>query len=152
MSHDPEPHSPSPGGLEALVRAATAQYQDPEYAISMGYEPGPCVSGPNGGAMGVHFVKPALLDDAQPKVDEPEALIYQPMRNGRFRLVGVEYIAFEGPAALEGHLLHYAGSPNRYGLPPFYQLHVWAWKPNPNGTFADWNPDVSCDAFVAPPM
>jgi len=24
---------------------------------------------------------------------------------------------------------------------------VWAWKDNPNGTFANWNPNVSCDVF-----
>ncbi len=42
-----------------------------------------------------------------------------------------------------GHL--FAGAPNRYGLNPFYELHVWAWKPNPKGAFADMNPTVSCD-------
>jgi hypothetical protein len=26
-------------------------------------------------------------------------------------------------------------------------LHVWAWKDNPNGTFTNWNPSVSCDGF-----
>jgi hypothetical protein len=43
-----------------------------------------------------------------------------------------------------GQHFHYVGSPNRYGLPAFYELHVWAWRDNPNGTFADWNPKVSC--------
>jgi hypothetical protein len=37
---------------------------------------------------------------------------------------------------------------NRFGLPAFYTLHVWAWKNNPNGTFTNWNPTVSCDAFA----
>ena len=46
-----------------------------------------------------------------------------------------------------GQLFHFFESPNRFGLPPFYTLHVWAWKDNPNGTFTNWNPDVSCDAF-----
>lgn len=23
----------------------------------------------------------------------------------------------------------------------------WAWKDNPQGTFANWNPNVSCDAY-----
>jgi hypothetical protein len=36
-------------------------------------------------------------------------------------------------------------------LPAFYTLHVWAWKNNRNGTFVNWNPDVSCDAFNPPP-
>ena len=46
-----------------------------------------------------------------------------------------------------GQLFHFFDSPNRFGLPPFYTLHVWAWKENPNGTFTNWNPNVSCDAY-----
>ena len=38
-------------------------------------------------------------------------------------------------------------APNRFGLPAFYTLHVWAWKNNPNGAFVNWHPDVSCEAF-----
>ena len=37
------------------------------------------------------------------------------------------------------------GAPNRFGLPPFYELHVWAWRDNPNGSFVDWNTRVSCE-------
>jgi hypothetical protein len=37
------------------------------------------------------------------------------------------------------------GEPNRFGLPAFYELHVWAWEDNPKGTFADWNTHVTCD-------
>ena len=29
------------------------------------------------------------------------------------------------------------------GLQIWY-LHVWVWKENPNGLFADWNPTFSC--------
>jgi hypothetical protein len=25
-----------------------------------------------------------------------------------------------------------------------YALHLWLWRHNPNGMFADWNPKVSC--------
>jgi hypothetical protein len=46
-----------------------------------------------------------------------------------------------------GQLLHLFESPNRFGLPNFYTLHVWAWKQNPTGTFANWHAKVSCDAF-----
>lgn len=138
--------------LVAKIRAATAQYRDVEVAMANGYQPGPCVSGPNQGAMGVHFINGNLLGkeiDAQ----TPEALIYEPGPDGRMRLVGVEYITFAADwvnevPVLEGHLLHYSGSPNRYGIPAFYQIHVWAWRDNPDGTFSDWNRRVSCDAHA----
>ena len=74
---------------------------------------------------------------------------------GALRLVGVEFIVLSsvwqakhptgGTPALEGDLLNYVGAPNRYGLPAFYELHVWAWEHNPRGSFADWNTAVSCD-------
>jgi hypothetical protein len=50
-----------------------------------------------------------------------------------------------GPPALEGNLLNFVNEPNRYGLPAFYELHVWAFQDNPNGSFADWNSRVVCD-------
>jgi hypothetical protein len=27
-----------------------------------------------------------------------------------------------------------------------WALHVWVWRNNPSGLFADWNPRVSCAA------
>ena len=138
------------------VRAATARFKDIRVAISEGWVQGtPCVSGPDTGAMGVHFVLPARLAAGVLQAGEPEALIYEPQANGAFRLVGVEFIVFAdvwqkqhpagGTPALEGDLLNYIGAPNRYGLPAFYELHVWAWEHNPVGSFADWNTHVSCD-------
>jgi hypothetical protein len=50
-------------------------------------------------------------------------------------------------AGAVGQLLHLFESPNRFGLPAFYTLHVWAWKDNPNGTFVNWHPQISCDGF-----
>jgi hypothetical protein len=52
---------------------------------------------------------------------------------------------------LMGQLFNYVGSPNRYGLPAFYELHVWAWQSNPDGVFADFNPQVSCTYYGAVP-
>jgi hypothetical protein len=49
------------------------------------------------------------------------------------------------PPNLFGQDFNFTDAPNRYGLPPFYSLHAWAWKENPVGTFAMWNPSVRCD-------
>ena len=109
----------------------------------------PCVSGPAGGAMGVHFENAAYLEDGILDVHKPAALLYEPQADGSLELLGAEYIALTGPAELEGHLFHFVGGPNRYGADGFYELHVWAWRQNPAGTFADFNSTVSCDAMAA---
>jgi len=60
-------------------------------------------------------------------------------------LIAVEYMTPTGPAWMEGQLFNFIGAPNRYGLGPFYGLHVCAWKANPRGVFADMNPTVTCE-------
>jgi hypothetical protein len=146
--------SPAPSSeLVQRVRKATEQYRDIEKAKLAGYGQFlGCVAGPQGGAMGVHYVNGALLD-ATLNPDEPEALIYE-FKDGQARLVGVEFITFAAAwdaahptdaPVLEGELLQFNGAPNRYRIDAFYELHVWAWRDNPTGTFADWNPHVSCD-------
>jgi hypothetical protein len=147
--------SASSSALVAKVREATEAFRQ---RIPDGYQQFlGCVSGPDQGAMGVHFVNFSLLD-AEFRIDQPEALIYE-VKEGRARLVGVEYIipaeAWDAahptqpltPPIIEGQLFQFTESPNRFRLPAFYELHVWAWRDNPNGTFADWNPRVSCDGF-----
>lgn len=130
------------------VRAANSRFQDVAAAVAEGYAPIPCASGVGGGAMGIHYVNGGYLKDEAVDLARPEAVMYEPGADGSLTLVAVEYITTKGPAELNGHLFNFTGSPNRYGLPPFYELHVWAWKPNPTGTFADMNPDVSCDAMA----
>jgi hypothetical protein len=141
------------GPVIEAVRDATERFRDVNVAIAEGYvQFGGCVSGPEAGAMGVHFSKFPLFDDVI-EVDNPEVLVYE-LRNGRLHLVAAEYIT---PAAaweathddfdlphLMGHLFHFVAGPNRYGPPSIYELHVWAWKDNPKGAFADWNTKVSC--------
>ena len=129
------------------VRKATSRFEDVSTAIEEGYRPIPCVSGANGGAMGIHYVNSRYLTEDNNSLDiaKPEAVLYEPQMDGSLELVGVEYVTFEGPAALEGHLLHHHGSPNRYGLDPYYELHVWAHRENPAGPFVGMNTAVSCE-------
>jgi len=102
--------------------------------------------------MGVHYPNGDLVGDGVLDAQRPEILIYE-QRDGRLRLLGVEYLVIAaawheknaGPPALMGQHFHYVGSPNRYGLPPFYELHVWAWRDNPQGSFVDWNNKVTCE-------
>jgi hypothetical protein len=142
-------------GLVQAVRNATADFRDVANALAAGYASGgTCVSGPQEGAMGIHYPNAALVPDGALDAARPELLIYE-QRAGRLRLVGVEYIVIAAdwhathtdPPMLMGQHFHYVGSPNRYALPAFYELHVWAWKDNPNGMFADWNPKVSCEEY-----
>ncbi len=143
--------------LAQEVRRATQRYQDVAAATTAGYAPFlGCVSSPQNGAMGVHYVNNDLVADGKLDPQRPEALMYEP-RNGKLGLVGVEYIviaaawdaASKTPPTLAGQVFHYQPSPNRYGIPAFYALHVWAWKSNPHGAFVDWNPRVSCEEHTA---
>jgi hypothetical protein len=142
---------PTGAGLVQQVRDATSDFRDVDLAIAAGYRSlGACVSGPEEGAMGIHYAAPFINDGAL-RVDEPDLLLYE-LSGGVLRLVGVEYLqevaGWSGPPpVLAGQQFQFVDSPNRYGLGPFYELHVWAWKGNPKGTFADWNPRVSCDEY-----
>lgn len=48
------------------------------------------------------------------------------------------------PPVLFNHPFHLVRSPNRYGVPAFYELHLWVWEHNRDGIFNDWNPAVHC--------
>jgi hypothetical protein len=141
--------------LIAKVREVTQKYQTVGAALGGGYVKGtPCVSGPDRGAMGIHYVHLDWIENAVLDVNMPSALIYEPEADGTQRLVGVEYLVFaavwntnnpNNTPALEGNLLNYIAYPNRYGLPAIYEIHVWAWQANPLGSNADWNTHVTCD-------
>jgi hypothetical protein len=149
-------HADPDGAFVKAVRNATERFRDVSMAEAEGYglQFG-CVSGSDRGAMGVHFINGPLVGDGALDVARPEALVYEPIRGDRFRLVAVEYVVLAdmwnakhpGPPELMGQLFHLNDSPNRFGLPAFYSLHVWAWKDNPSGTFVNWSPTVSCDAY-----
>jgi hypothetical protein len=131
------------------VRAANDRFKDVSVAVSEGYAPIPCTSGADGGAMGVHYVNAKLIGADAVDIKHPQAVMYEPMPDGKMELIAVEYITSKGPASLDGQLFNFVGAPNRYGLGPFYELHIWAWKANPHGAFADMNPAVTCEHAAA---
>ena len=100
--------------------------------------------------MGVHYVNFGSVGDGTVDPLKPEALVYEPLAGGGMRLVAVEYVMIaaswqgQGVPTVLGHALTFVPAPNEFGLPDFYELHVWLWQPNPLGMFNEWNPAVSC--------
>jgi hypothetical protein len=105
--------------------------------------------------MGVHYVNGPLVADGVLDETRPEVLVFEP-QNGVLKLVAVEFIVLaeqwnaesDEPPTIRGQHFHFVPAPNRARLPAYYELHVWALKRNPHGTFADWNPRVRCDAYA----
>jgi hypothetical protein len=144
------------GGAFDGAKPATARFHDLDKAMAAGYTVRvadaaglTCIAQPGAGAMGVHMLNPSLLDGAV-DAERPELLVYEPKNDGDLKLVALEYLVFQGDWAgpgrprLFGRDFDFTGTPNRYGLPPFYSLHAWIWKPNPSGILTPWNPRVSC--------
>ncbi len=143
----------------ARARIATAKYHDVRRAERDGFVPvSPCVESPEG-AMGIHYLKPDRLDLVLNET-EPELLLYLPTDEG-LRLVAVEYMVpifqdgvpytGEAPPAnpgtapvLFGQTFQGPMPGHGPGEPWHYDLHVWIWSRNPAGTFAVWNPALSC--------
>lgn len=153
--HEGGEHPEISPGLVRDVRMATQRFQDVNAAPAAGYvSTENCVSGPNEGAMGVHYVNEAFIADGVLDAQRPEVLVYEPYQ-GQLRLVAVEFLvdaqqwdaANQAPPVLGGQLFNYVGAPNRLRLPAYYELHVWAWKRNSSGAFADWNPRVTCTHY-----
>ena len=138
--------------LIQTVREATKKYLDVNNATADGYGQFlGCVSGSDHGAMGIHYINSSLVNGTI-DATHPQALIYEP-RNGQLKLVGVEFIVDQAtwlknnsaPPVLEGQTFLLIDAPNRYGVPaPFFELHVWAWRDNPQGDYVDWNDRVTC--------
>jgi hypothetical protein len=143
--------------LLKIVREATERFKDVSAAEKEGYAlQFGCVSGSDTGAMGLHYVNGSLVGSGVIDATHPQIVIYEPTPNGGLKLIGADYLVLadmwnaqhpDGPPQLMGQLFHLFESPNRFGLPAFYTLHVWAWKDNPNGAFVNWHPKVSCASF-----
>jgi hypothetical protein len=147
--------SGSDTGLVRVARNATRRFLDVKAASAAGYgRLLACVSGTKEGTMRVYYASGDLINDGELDPEHPEGLVYE-TQDGRLQLVGVEYLVKVEdwhknnplPPTLFGQGFTYNGSPNRYGLPSFYALHVWAWRDDPHGGFADWN-QASCEEFT----
>jgi hypothetical protein len=123
------------------------------------------------GGMGIHFFRPDLLGVSappNPRVDgkgihtdfrKPSILIYEPREDGTLELVAVENLVFKKAWHEAGnedlptfHGVEYdsmADDPatavdEAHGFEPHYDRHVWLYRPNSNGIFAQYNPTVTC--------
>ena len=147
------------GALIKIVRDSTARFKDVAVAQAEGYALAfGCVSGDDFGAMGLHYLNASILNTGAIDATRPQIVIYEPQPNGDLKLIGADYLVFadawnqthSGPPQLMGQLFHLFDAPNRFNIPAFYTLHVWAWKDNPNGAFVNWHPNVSCESFAGP--
>src|SRR5690242_5679388 len=121
------------------------------------------------GAMGMHYFRPDLLGitaPPNPKVDgngtytdfhHPAVLLYEPEADGSMQLIGVENLVFEKAWKAAGHTQppsfhgvpfdHMIDNPatkvdEAHGFMPHFDRHVWVIRDNPNGVFAQYNPNV----------
>ena len=154
MTHDQRSNA---NALVKIVRESTERFKNVSVAEAVGYAlQFGCVSGPDAGAMGLHYINGALVSSGVLDATRPQIVIYEPTPSGGLRLIGADYLVladawnkkYSGPPQLMGQLFHLFESPNRFGLPAFYTLHVWVWKDNPKGAFVNWHPNVSCDSFA----
>jgi hypothetical protein len=124
------------------------------------------------GSMGVHYFRPDLLGvtaPPNPRVSgtgthtdflAPGILIYEPQADGSFELVAVENLVFADAwkAAGRGEPPSFHGVPydlmqddaatpvdEAHQFEPHYDRHVWLYRENPGGMFAQFNPNVTCE-------
>jgi hypothetical protein len=114
----------------------------------------------NGARLGITQTEPLVSgNDGVVDPEKPEIMIYEPQADGGMKLVAVEYLVFEAawkaagntnPPTLFGQEFVYmkdnpATSPHEaHGFEPHYELHVWLYRDNPAGMFAEFNPSVAC--------
>lgn len=123
------------------------------------------------GVMGIHFSRPDLLGitgPPNPRVNgtgthtdflQPSILIYEPQADGSLALVAVENLVFIKAWEAAGHKerprfrgVSYdlmADDPSTkvdeaHMFEPHYDLHVWLYRENPRGMFAQFNPNATC--------
>ena len=141
----------------ARLARTTAPFHNVRNALDAGWSEQPmCVDYPNGymgegpGTMGHHFYNVDYLSDGgYLDPTEPELLVYEKRGNGSWRLNAVEYIVpakdlpgtAPAPEMFGGHKLVWHPEIGAAGV---WGLHVWLWRNNPHGLYAELNPNVTC--------
>ncbi len=143
-----EPASPDPQVRDEItaLREATRPFHDVTAAIRAGYaaDVAACIVHEHHGAMGYHHINRSYIE-RDISVERPQFLLYERMPGGRYRLNGVEFF-------IPYRLWPRDSTPPvflRQRMKPedsfqYWYLHVWVWRDNPEGTFADFNPVVHC--------
>lgn len=147
----PSSAAPSP---ETALRAATAKYHSITRALADGFVPtDECAELPAVGVMGYHYVNPERLGDGVIDANNPDILLYTKGEHGRLRLAGAEWFAVDpdqdlstddGRPELFGQKFDGPMPGHEPGMPIHFDLHAWVWQDNPAGTFAPWNPALTC--------
>src|SRR2546430_11919066 len=115
------------GALLQAVRESTARFKDVSAAEAEGYSLlFGCVTGPDSGAMGLHYVNMTLVGSGVVDAIKPQIVIYEPQPDGHLQLIGADFLVLadqwdkahpgQGAPQLMGQLYHYFESPNRFGL------------------------------------
>jgi hypothetical protein len=128
------------------LRAATDKYHDMAAATAAGYpsKVPACIADSTMGGMGHHYVDRTLFDEKL-VIERPEMLIYAPSADGKLQLVAVEYaVPFRAVPKTEKPPRLFGQELKPYDQFNYWAIHVWAWKRNAAGLFADWNPAVRC--------
>lgn len=124
------------------------------------------------GGMGIHYFRPDLAGitgPPNPRVSgsgthtdflTPVTLLYEPQADGSLELVGVENLVFAeawaaagntAPPSFHGEAYDYMKDDpateidEAHNFEAHYDRHVWIFRDNPNGVFAQFNPNVSCE-------
>lgn len=136
--------SPAAPGPLAIIERATVRYKNIDNAIADGFVLLHDCETRDGGAAGALYYHPARLTDGVLDPASPDALLYEPSPTGKPRLVAAElaipYSLWTDttPPTLLGNAFQ---AEDEFGV---WALHVWIWRRNPNGMFAESNPRVSC--------
>lgn len=141
------------------VRGVTASLGDVKNAEAAGYTIFQnCFKDAKLGGMGQHYINGTLAGDAVVDPTKPEAIVYEPRKDGSLIMVAFEYLVFASnwtqtdPPTAFGQPFHLMTTIPQ--TPPVWALHIWLNTDNPNGLFADYNPLVFCpeDATSAMPL